>query len=104
MKTTLRAGLLPVLLGCLVLPSRVAQAQTTPAKAMQSAKARARSVTAPRDFFGFDIGDDYCLATYRQLKAYWERLAGESDRIKLVSLGLTEEGRPQLSAIVTSPA
>jgi hypothetical protein len=63
-----------------------------------------KAVTTPREFLGFNIGDDYFLANYQQLKGYWEKLAGESDRVKLVSLGLTEEGRPQLAAIVTSPA
>ncbi len=62
------------------------------------------AVTTPKAFFGFNMGDDYCLANYQQLKAYWEKLAGESDRIKLVTIGTTAEGRPQLAAVVTSPA
>lgn len=62
------------------------------------------TVTTPKQFFGFNMGDDYCLANYQRLKAYWEKLERESDRIKLVTLGKTEEGRPQLAAIVTSPA
>lgn len=67
------------------------------------APAQQPSVTTPKAFFGFHMGDDYCLANYRQLKAYWEKLAGESDRIKLVTIGTTAEGRPQLAAVVTSP-
>ena len=62
------------------------------------------ALTTPKQSLGFDVGDDYCLANYRQLKGYWEKLAGESDRIKLVDLGQTAEGRPQLAAIVTSPS
>ncbi len=61
-------------------------------------------ITLPREFFGFNMGDDYCLANYRQLAAYWTKLARESDRLKLVQIGVTEEGRPQLMAVVTSPA
>jgi Zinc carboxypeptidase len=38
------------------------------------------------------------------LKAYWEKLERESDRIKVINVGLTEEGRPQLVAIVSSAA
>ncbi len=64
----------------------------------------ANVVTSPKEFFGFGIGDDYCLATYQQLMGYWEKLDRESDRIKVVSIGTTEEGRPHLAAIVTSPA
>src|SRR5215212_2006904 len=69
-----------------------------------AAPAQAPAITTPKAAFGFDIGDDYSLANYQQLKAYWEKLAGESDRIKLVTIGTTAEGRPQLAAIVTSPA
>lgn len=61
-------------------------------------------VTSPREFFGFNMGDDYCLANYQQLAQYWAKLERESDRLKVVCIGATEEGRPQLTAIVTSPA
>jgi hypothetical protein len=61
-------------------------------------------VTSPKQQFGFDIGDDYCLANYQQLVAYWTRLGRESNRIRLVSIGATEEGRPQWMAIVSEPA
>jgi hypothetical protein len=62
------------------------------------------AVTPPKQFFGFDMGADYSLANYQQLKKYWEKLATESDRVKLVTVGTTAEGRPQLVAVVTSPA
>ncbi|MFC1661127.1 M14 family metallopeptidase [Gemmatimonadota bacterium] len=61
-------------------------------------------VTAPEEEFGFRIGADYELANYTQLQAYWERLAKESDRMVLDTIGFTEEGRPQLMAILTSPS
>ena len=61
-------------------------------------------VTTPREAYGFGIGDDYHLANYKQLAAYWTRLAGQSDRMKLVSIGKTTEGRDQLMAIVSTPA
>jgi hypothetical protein len=60
-------------------------------------------VTAPKDFLGFNIGDDYHVATYTQLEAYWKKLASESDRMKLVDIGPTSEGRHQWMAIITSP-
>src|SRR6476619_1616029 len=66
--------------------------------------AQTPKVTTPKEHFGFNIGDDYCLANYQQLVAYWEKLASTSDRFKLVRFGTTEEGRPQMMAIVTSPA
>src|ERR1044071_7480886 len=61
-------------------------------------------VTSPKEYFGFNIGDDYCLANYQQLTGYWTKLERESDRLKLVRIGVTEEGRPQIMGIVTSPA
>jgi hypothetical protein len=61
-----------------------------------------RPVTTPKQFFGFNIGDDYCLANYQQLMKYWAKLETESDRIKVVNIGTTEEGRPQLMSVVTS--
>src|SRR5258706_2043483 len=60
-------------------------------------------ITSPKEFFGHDIGDDYFLATYTQFTAYWQKLATESDRMKLVEIGKTAEGRPQWMAILTSP-
>src|SRR3982750_1425078 len=60
-------------------------------------------VTSPREFFGHNIGDDYWLATYDQFVDYWKKIDAESDRMQVVEIGRTAEGRPQLMAIVTSP-
>jgi hypothetical protein len=62
------------------------------------------AITSPKQYFGFNLGDDYCLANYQQLMGYWSKLERESDRFKVVRIGVTEEGRPQLMGIVTSPA
>ncbi|MFD2573048.1 M14 metallopeptidase family protein [Spirosoma soli] len=72
----------------LLLSSRLAQAQTLP---------------SPKEHFGFNIGDNYQLATYTQTEAYFKKLAA-SDRTKLVDIGPTEEGRRQFMMIVSSPA
>jgi hypothetical protein len=63
-----------------------------------------RKVTSPRQQFGFEIGDDYQLANYRQLVEYWTLLDRESSRMKLVPIGPTEEGRTQVVAVVSAPA
>ncbi len=60
-------------------------------------------VTSPREALGFNLGDDYQVANYTQLEAYWKKLASESDRMKLVDIGATGEGRRQYMAIVSSP-
>jgi hypothetical protein len=61
-------------------------------------------LTSPKEQFGFDIGADYVLPNYTQFVAYWQKLARESDRMVLDTIGTTAEGRPQLMAVITSPA
>jgi hypothetical protein len=60
-------------------------------------------LTSPRAFFGFNLGDDYHLANYQQISAYWRKLDAESDRMVLREIGRTAEGRTMLMAIVSSP-
>ena len=62
-----------------------------------------QKVTSPEEQFGFNIGDDYQLVNYTQLVEYWKKLDQESERIKLVEIGRTAEGRPMMMAIITSP-
>ena len=61
-------------------------------------------ITTPKQAFGFNIGDDYQVASYTQLESYWKQLASQSDRMKLVDIGKTGEGRTQWMAIISSPA
>ncbi|MBC7921309.1 MAG: peptidase [Ferruginibacter sp.] len=67
------------------------------------AAAHAQNLPSPKEHFGFNIGDDYQLATYPQTEAYFKKLAAASDRVKLVDIGPTEEGRRQYMLIVSSP-
>ncbi len=60
-------------------------------------------VTTPKEQLGHMVGANYELSNYTELQAYWEKLVGESDRMVLDTIGYTEEGRPQLMAILTSP-
>src|SRR4051794_4200821 len=36
-------------------------------------------VTTPKEFFGFDMGEDYCLANYKQMEGYWKKIEGQTD-------------------------
>jgi hypothetical protein len=85
-----------VLIGSLLLLLVTAAYTRTQSQAVST-------ITPPAAQFGVDIGDDYFLATYSELEAYWKRLAAESDRIRLVDIGRTEEGRTQWMAVVSSP-
>jgi hypothetical protein len=69
----------------------------------QGAAAQA-PLTSPEQQFGHRIGADYVLPNYTAFAGYWQKLAGESDRMVLDTIGTSEEGRPQLMAIITSPA
>ena len=61
-----------------------------------------RNVTSPKAFLGHDIGEDYWLANYKQLADYWRKVDADSERVQVVSIGKTEEGRDQLMAIISS--
>ncbi len=60
-------------------------------------------ITPEKDIIGFTIGDDYHMASYTQISAMLQKWASESDRVKVVSIGNTAEGRPQYMAIISSP-
>ena len=72
-------------------------------QAQGAAAQQAGPITPPKAVFGFDIGDDYSLANYTQLETYWKKIATESDRMKLTTIGKSAEGRDQLMAIVSTP-
>src|SRR6188508_1168391 len=82
----------------LVLVALFVAAALAPARTQSPA-----AVTSPRTAFGSGIGDDYFLATYRQLESYWKTLDAQSDRVMLVDIGRTEEGRTQWMAVVSAP-
>lgn len=87
--------------GILLLACVLALSAGTPDIA--TAQDRLADIPTPKEVFGFELGADYQLANYQQLMGYWTRLAERSDRMVLDTIGRTEEGRPQLMAIVTSP-
>jgi hypothetical protein len=98
----------PLLALVLCVPSwSRAGAQARPKPPATSAKSRVPAaevhITTPREEFGANFGDDYFLANYKQIAAYWHKLETQSTRIRVIEIGKTAEGRPHLMAIVTSP-
>ena len=71
--------------------------------AFSAKKAAPPKITTPKEALGFNLGDDYQMASYTQLEAYWKQLASESDRLKLVDIGPTAENRRQYMMIISSP-
>src|SRR4051794_9707384 len=63
----------------------------------------APKITSPKEQFGHDVGDDYFLVNYTQYVEYLRKIDAQSDRMTVVEIGKTEEGRPELTAIITSP-
>lgn len=63
----------------------------------------AQHILSPKEYFGFHIGDDYKLVNYTQTEAYFKQIASISDRVRMVNIGLTEEGRNQYMMIISSP-
>ena len=80
----------------LLLAVVVAASSAAPAVAQQA------RLTTPEQHFGHQIGADHVLPNYTKLHQFWIRLATESDRMILDTIGLTAEGRPQIMGIVTS--
>jgi len=85
-------------------PLRTAAAAAAAVLALSDGLPAQARLTTPQQQFGHEIGADYQLPDYTGLVAWWQKLATESDRMKLVDIGRTAEGRTQYMAIVSSPA
>ena len=81
-----------------------ARAQGTATAPSRQAAAPASRLPTPMDEWKHNIGDDYFLLNYKQLTEYWTKLAKVSNRLHVVEIGKTAEGRPMLMAVITSPA
>jgi len=58
--------------------------------------------TSPETYLGFKIGADRKLADYNQIKAYFEKLDQESEKLKVFNIGTTTLNRPMIMAVITS--
>jgi len=59
--------------------------------------------TTPESFLGFKVGADRKLADYSQITAYFRKLAQESPKIKLFTIGESVQKRPILMAAISTP-
>jgi hypothetical protein len=97
MKVSLRSiRVIPVLVA-LVIGGASAH---SPAVLAQSAAA----VPTPEQFFGFQMGADRKLANWDKLHEYYQTLAKASNKLRVVELGKSSEGRPYLAIFISSPA
>ncbi len=62
------------------------------------------AVPTPESHFGHKIGVDNELLDWDKVVSYFQALEKSSDRIKFMEIGKTVEGRPQIAAVISSPA
>src|SRR4249920_3362501 len=55
----------------------------------------APKITSPKEQFGWEVGDDYRLVNYTQYEQYLKKIDRESDRLSVVEIGKTAEGRTE---------
>jgi hypothetical protein len=61
------------------------------------------AVPTPESVLGHKPGDDFYLATYDDALGYFRKVAASSDRIKLVQVGKTSQGRDWYIAFISNP-
>jgi len=59
--------------------------------------------TPPDKFLGHKVGEDRKLADYAQIKAYFEKLAQESPKVKLFTIGESVLKKPMIMAAISTP-
>ncbi|MGI9175010.1 MAG: M14 family metallopeptidase [Rhodothermales bacterium] len=64
--------------------------------------AYAQEVPSPADVFGFEVGADYKLADYDQLRDYYRQLDEASNRVQTIEIGESVLGRPMLLLFISS--
>lgn len=68
---------------------------------MQAAPVNAQSITSPAQYLGYDLGERF--SRNHQVVGYFGQVARESNRVQMVPYGQTNEGRPLVAVVVSSP-
>jgi hypothetical protein len=63
-----------------------------------------KAVTSPETFFGFQMGADQKMARWDRMVDYYNQLATESDRVKVIDMGPSTMGNRFLLVVISSPA
>ncbi|HPF52841.1 MAG TPA: M14 family metallopeptidase [Draconibacterium sp.] len=67
------------------------------------AQITSQQVQSPKEFFGFQPGDDRMLLNYESLTEYLKKLADTSPRVKMLEIGKTAMGKPMYLVLFSSP-
>lgn len=91
------------LIGVVLALTLAGAAQATRAGA-QGTPPPSGTAVSPETFFGFQMGADRKLANWDRLLDYYRVLAKASNKLRLVELGKTSEGRPYIALFISSAA
>jgi hypothetical protein len=61
-------------------------------------------VPSPKDVLAIDVGQNRVLASYSESERYLRALAKRSDRVRLLEMGPTVEGRTMLAVAISAPS
>ena len=70
---------------------------------MLISSALSAQIPTPESVLGHKPGDDFYLASYDESLAYFQKLAASTNKLKLVKVGKTTQGRDWYMAIISSP-
>ena len=62
-----------------------------------------KTIPTPKEFFGFEIGEDRKLADWDKIVEYFYTVSKLSDRVLVEELGKSSEGNPFIVAYISSP-
>lgn len=69
-----------------------------------AAAAQPAAIPSPEAFFGHKMGADRKLANWDKLHEYYQTLGKASNKLKVIEVGKSSEGRPYLAIFISSPA
>lgn len=69
---------------------------------LSAAGAQPAHIPHPQEVFGFPPGADHQLAGYEPMREYYRRLDESSERIQVIEIGPTAEGRQMILAVISS--
>ncbi len=69
--------------------------------ALGAQPATAQTITPPAAYLGYELGEQF--SPHHRVVGYFERVSKESDRVHLMVYGQSNEGRPLVAAVISTP-
>ena len=90
--------------GCAIGRAWAAGVVALAALIMGARGAPAQEVQSPEEFLGHQVGEDFKIAPWSKIHAYFLQLGEQSDRVNVRELGTTTDGRPFIVAEISDAA